>query len=173
MFRRYIWLLWALPPLVLIWSWFCSLHWTTIIFYRNPRLGNELYGRRDWEFVSGIGFCEVGMENVIPANASRAEWLRQLDEKNELMNHHWSIGGENPEGTTWGNFLAGLGRFDCYPSTHQFGGIAHQGRWIEIPYWVLTLIAVIPLAMAARRHRWRRLKGAVGFEVSPLLHEKR
>ena len=163
-FRKYFWLLWAVPPGVLLGVWFYSLHCVTMISCSYPRPVNGLYGRCEWDFNSASGFFEIGVINWVPADEGRAQWLRQLHRNDDLSNHHWSIGSEDPEGATWGNFLAGLGRLNCYSTTWQYARIAHQGHWLEVPYWILTLIAAIPLAMSIRRHRLR--KHRQGFEIT-------
>ena len=135
-----------------------SLQCARVIEFSYPRKVNGLYSRREWSAFSGAGFVVMGMADYLPQDAEVSERLRRLDPEKP----HWSVGAVGETGRMIEALWASLRRMGVYSGQqNMFGGkLLKAGRYLEVPYWLLSLVPSVTLLILWRKRRNARVEAA-------------
>ena len=141
--------------------WWRSLFVADVVSYASPATLDGLYARRDWVFLSGYGFSEIGRS--IDWTTSRAD----SDRLNGYPHDYgWQVASpceELDDQFRWADFVGGLQRLAWYRTAERHGSMSHAGRYLEVPFAVPVAALLIPPVTAIVRRRRRLKRESVGL----------
>jgi hypothetical protein len=135
--------------------WWRSLFAADLIQHYAAAKSDGMYVRKNWEFLSGAGFLEIGRTTDIPKTPQESVRLKAMDEQT-VFGWKCELPVESVDGDRWDIFLAGLKRLSLYSTNKKYNFGISTGRWMEIPYELPFMVLLTAPCIAIVR-RWRRI----------------
>jgi hypothetical protein len=173
--KRWLWLaLLALPPLLVVAAWCYSYDMRTMIGTSRWHLVNGMYAQHYLGLDNDFGHFTIWCIDQVPDTARGALWLSTFDGERPPFNREvkWTVGQRTCQPHSGiGQLLADMWQssvlIQYLNKVSHSRGVTLKIWDVSIPYWVLMVLASLPLARASWRYLHRKKRGAasVRFEV--------